>query len=421
MCEMDRRRLIATGALATTGMVLATASPALAGDGPWYVCAPCGCASDGVLFQHPGVCPSCGMTLVAFDPKAAPRHPGPQDFDACMRLYVEARRFSGAVLVARGAEVLFSKGYGLAQAEWEAPCTPAAKFRLGSLTKPFTATAVLQLVAAGALGLDDPICNHLKSCPAAWHDVKVSELLNHTSGIPDYLQLDSYWKDFLMLKTREQMVASFSGAPLQFPPGSRFSYSNSGYYLLGLIIENVSGQRYDDVLQKNILDPLGLADTGYDHEGPILPKRAGGYRLGSKQQLLNALYFDMEQAFANGGLYSTTGDLLKFARGGTKLLPTRLRAAMETAGKGAYGYGWSVTPAPGGHAGRQISHGGNINGFSAWLSRFPDEDVVLIVLSNLQDTNARQMVLDLYSVLHHEAYEPLLGPAPQHAPVPDIL
>ena len=291
MCETDRRRVLAGGALATAAIALGAGSAA-AGQS-CFICAPCGCASDGVFFKHPGVCPSCGMTLVAFDPKAPPSHPGPQDFEACMRLYVEARKFSGTVLIARGADVLFSKGYGLAQAEWNAPCTPSAKFRLGSLTKPFTATAVLQLVAAGKLGLDDPICNHLKSCPATWRDVKVSELLNHTSGIPDYMQLASFWNDFLMLKTREQMVASFSSAPLQFPPGSRFSYSNSGYYLLGLIIENVTGQRYEDVLRKNILDPLDMADTGYDHEGPILPQRAAGYRLGSKKQILNALYFDM--------------------------------------------------------------------------------------------------------------------------------
>ena len=423
MCNTERRRFLATGVLAAAAAGLGGSSGALAGTPTVYVCAPCGCASDGVFFKHPGVCPSCGMTLVAFDPEARPKHPGPLDFDDCMRLQVEAKKFSGAVLVARDSEILFSKGYGLAQAEWDAANTPQAKFRLASLTKPITATAILQLVEAGALRLDDPICNHLKSCPGTWEAVKISELLNHTSGIPDYMRLQRYWKDFLMLKTHEQMVASFSGEPLEFQPGSRFSYSNSGYYLLGLIIENVTGQRYEDVLQKHIFGPLGMADTGYDHEGPIIPRRAAGYRLGSKRQLLNALYFDMEQAFANGGLYSTTGDMLKFAHSfnGSQLLSARYRNLMETPSKGAYGYGWYVTPAPGFHPGRQISHGGNMNGFSAWMSRFPDEGLVLVALSNLQDINTRQLVLNLYSVLHNEPYDALIGPAPPHGPVSDIL
>ena len=385
---------------------LGASSRALAGAQTVYICPPCGCSMDGVYFKQGGTCPACGMSLVSFDPEAAPRHPGPRDFDGCMRLHVQANRFSGAVLVARGAEVVFSRAYGHAQAEWNVPSTPAGRFRVGSITKPFTATAILQLSDAGALGLEDPICKYLKECPPAWRDVKISELLNHTSGIPDYLMLQSFWKDFLMLKSKTQMLASFSGQPLLFAPGSRFSYSNSGYYLLGLIIEDVTHQTYEDVLEAQIFRPLGLADTGYDHDDPLIPRRVAGYRLGPRGELLNALYFDMNQPFAAGGLYSTTGDLLKFARSfhGSKLLSARNLALMETPGKGAHGYGWFAGPAPGFHSGRDISHGGNINGFSAWLSRFPDEDGVVVVLSNLQDTNSRQVALDLYSVLHGDPY-----------------
>ena len=407
MCDIDRRRLLTTGALAVTAASLGASAAALAGAERVYVCPPCGCGMDGVFFRKPGNCPVCAMALVAFDPHAAPRNPGPLAFDACMRLHVAANKFSGAVLVARGSEVVFSQAYGYAQAEWDVPGTPEGRFRLASVTKPFTATAVLQLAAAGALRLDDPICDHLKTCPAAWRAVRISHLLDHTSGIPDYMRLQSFWKDFLMLKTQAQMVATFSGEPLLSMPGSRFSYSNSDYYLLGLIIERVTGRRYDEVLAQHIFRPLELDDTGYDHEDPLVPRRVAGYRLGPQGQLLNALYFDMEQPFANGGLYSTTGDLLKFARAcaSSKLLPPRYRALMETPRQGPYGYGWWISPAPGFHSGREICHGGNINGFSTWLSRFPDEDVVLVVLSNLQDTNSRQLILDLYSVLHGDPYE----------------
>lgn len=406
MCDIDRRRLLTAGTLAVAAVGLGASSGALAGSDRVYVCPPCGCGMDGVFFKQPGACSVCGMTLVAFDPQASVRNPGPLDFDACMRLHVAANKFSGTVLVARGSEVVFSKAYGYAQAEWEAPSTPAGRFRLASITKPFTATAILQLVAAGALTLDDPACSYLKTCPSAWHGVKISHLLNHTSGIPDYMSLQSFQRDFLMLKSQAQIVATFSGEPLLFAPGSRFSYSNSDYYLLGLILETVTRKRYDEVLEERIFRPLGLADTGYDHDDPIVPKRVAGYRLGPQGQLLNALYLDMEQPFADGGLYSTAGDLLKFARGfaGSKLLSPQYLAMMEAPGKGPYGYGWWISPAPGFHPGREICHGGNINGFSAWLSRFPHEDLVLVVLSNLQDTNSRQIVLDLYSILHREPY-----------------
>lgn len=406
MCDIDRRRFLESGVLTAAVAAMGGAPGALAASGMVYICPPCGCGMDGVFFKQSGSCPVCGMKLVAFDPRMPPHRAGPLDFDGCMRSHVAANKFSGTVLVARGSEVLFSKGYGYAQAEWDVPNTPSGRFRLASITKTFTATAVLQLVAAGMLGLDDPICKYLQSCPPAWHAVKVAHLLSHTSGIPDYMKLQSYWKDFLMLKSHAQMVATFSGQPLEFTPGSRFSYSNSGYYLLGLILENITRKRYEAVLEERIFQPLGLLDTGYDHDDPIIPHRVAGYRLGRHGELLNALYFDMEQPFANGGLYSSTGDLLKFARSfsSSKLLAPHYRALMERPGKGPYGYGWWISAAPGFHSGREICHGGNLNGFSTWLSRFPHEDVVLVVLSNLQDTIARQVILDLYSVLHKEPY-----------------
>lgn len=406
MCDADRRRFLAAGMMTVAAAGLGASSAAVAGAEIVYICPPCGCSMDGVFFSNGGACPACGMTLVAFDPKKPPHDSGPLDFDGCMRLHVEANKFTGAVLVSRGPQVLFSRAYGYAQAEWNIPSTPAGRFHLGSITKPFTATAVLQLAASGALRLDEPICKHLKACPAAWQSVTISQLLNHTSGIPDYMMLQSYWRDFLMLKTPGQMVASFSDQPLLFTPGSRFSYSNSGYYLLGLIIESATRRRYEDVLKERIFKPLGLADTGYEHDDPIIERRVAGYRLGPKGELLNALYFDADQPFAAGGLYSTTGDLLKFARSfnGSALLSTADRALMQTPGKGAHGYGWFAGPAPGFHSGQDISHGGSINGFSTWLSRFPEEDVVVVVLSNLQDTNSRQVALDLYSVLHHDPY-----------------
>jgi CubicO group peptidase (beta-lactamase class C family) len=316
-------------------------------------------------------------------------------------------RFGGAVLVARNGEVLFSKGYGPANAEWDIPNTPETKFRLGSITKQFTATAVLRLQEQKKLSVQDPVCTHVSPCPDAWKPVTVHHLLTHTSGIPSYTSTPEYGKTMMVPKTIDDMVAGFRDKPLEFAPGEQFKYNNSGYFLLGVIIEKVSGRRYEDVLRDEIFAPLGMTDTGYDWSEPLLARRASGYAR-RDQGLVNARFLDMQQPYSAGSLYSTVGDLLKWdgALYSHRVLPKPALDAMFTPFKNDYAYGWSITPEGKGPSGkRQVGHGGGINGFSTMYTRVPEDKVAVIVLSNVENVNAGAVARDILSMLYGKPYQ----------------
>jgi CubicO group peptidase (beta-lactamase class C family) len=198
-----------------------------------------------------------------------------------MDQFVSSRDFSGAVLVARDGRVLFQKAYGLANREHEVPNKLNTKFRLGSLTKQFTAMAVMILIEREKLRVTDPLCKYIENCPKAWASVTIRHLLNHTSGIPaftDFPDNDHY--EHLPM-TPLATIARFRDKPLEFVPGERFSYDDSGYLLLGYIVERASGERYEDFLRKNIYEPLGMADSGYDHPWVILKDRARSWECAS--------------------------------------------------------------------------------------------------------------------------------------------
>ncbi len=234
-----------------------------------------------------------------------------QKADAYLRAQARVNGFSGTVLLARGGSPILSNGYGWANAEWEVPNTPTTKFRLGSITKQFTATLVLRLQEQKKLTVQDPICTYLAPCPDAWKPVTIHHLLTHTSGIPSYTGLPDYQKTMMVPRTIEQMVAVFRDLPLEFAPGEKFKYNNSGYFLLGVIIEKVAGKKYEDALRDEIFAPLGMKDTGYDWSEPLLPRRASGYtRRGDTW--VNAKFLDMQQPYSAGSLYSTVEDLLKW-------------------------------------------------------------------------------------------------------------
>lgn len=187
--------------------------------------------------------------------------------------------FTGSVLVARDGKVIFSKGYGMANAEWDIPNTPQTKFRLGSITKQFTAASILLLQERGKLSVQDPVCKYIADCPKAWEPVTIHHLLVHTSGISSYTDVRSpgeFRKLNLTHVTPAAFVDSFKGKPLEFHVGEKMKYSNSGYFMLGYIIEKISGQSYEAFLQENIFTPLKMADTGYDTHVRILKKRATG-------------------------------------------------------------------------------------------------------------------------------------------------
>jgi len=312
----------------------------------------------------------------------------------------KVEKFNGSVLVAKDGKILLAKGYGLANAEHEIPNTPETKFRLGSITKQFTATAILILQDQGKLKVADLIGKYLSDAPKAWEKVTIHHLLTHTSGIPSYTDDASYMKSMTKPETVESMIARFKDKPLAFEPGSKFHYDNSGYFLLGAIIDKVSGKPYEAFLKEAIFEPLGMTNTGYDRHATVLPKRASGYdRLGDG--LVNAPYLDMNQPYAAGSLYSTVGDLFKWDRALKvgKPVSKAAMAAMFTPFKDNYAYGWAV----GDHKGhKQIGHGGGINGFATDFERYPEDDVCVAVLCNVVPANPGKVSRDLAGIVFGE-------------------
>jgi CubicO group peptidase (beta-lactamase class C family) len=312
--------------------------------------------------------------------------------DACVRV----NNFSGSVLVSRGGETLFARGYGLANAEHQVPNTPQTKFRLGSITKQFTAMAVMILSEQGKLRLDDPVGKHLDDAPGAWAGVTIHHLLTHTSGVPSYTSDPDYPKQMSRPETVRSMIARFRDRPLDFEPGEKFAYSNSGYFLLGAVIEKVTGESYEAFLKEAVFDPLGMKDTGYDHFRTVLPRRASGYTL-TPDGPENAEYLDMAQPYAAGSLYSTVEDLAAWDRALAegKLISKEGYDRMFTPVKNDYAYGWSVKT-QGGR--KEVGHGGGINGFVTQIVRYPDEKVCVVVLCNVVPLNPGKVAHDLAAV-----------------------
>src|SRR5215472_17898437 len=197
--------------------------------------------------------------------------------DQVVQSYVSNKQFMGSVLVARGDQILLSKGYGSANLEWNIPNTASTKFRIGSITKQFTAASILLLEERGKLKVEDPVKKYLPDAPAAWDKITIFHLLTHTSGIPSFTSFPDYRDTEAMATTPEKLVARFRDKPLDFEPGTKWSYSNSGYVLLGYLLEKISGQTYSDFVQQNIFTPLGMKDSGYDSNFAVIERRASGY------------------------------------------------------------------------------------------------------------------------------------------------
>jgi D-alanyl-D-alanine carboxypeptidase len=310
--------------------------------------------------------------------------------------------FSGTILLARDGAPLFLKSYGLANREWQVPNTPDTKFRIGSITKPFTSMLVMQLREQGKLTLADSICLYIARCPDAWKPVTLQHLLTHTSGIVSHTSSPAWQATSMVPHTTEQIVDYVRDLPLRSTPGERFVYNNFGYYLLAMVVEKVTGKKYEVALRDQILAPLGMADSGYDWPDRILAKRASGYE-GRGAALRNTRPFDMQSAMGSGALYSTALDLLKWDRAlyGETLLPAASKQIMWTPVLGDYACGWEIaaaSPKTLGHA--RMSHSGGINGFGANFIRVPELTLTAIVLSNNEATPATVMSNDILAIYY---------------------
>lgn len=298
----------------------------------------------------------------------------------------KANEPGAAVIVVKGGKVVFRKGYGMANLELAVPVEPDMVFRLGSVTKQFTAVAILMLVEQGKLSLDDDMTKFLPDYPAKTQRVTVEQLLTHTSGIKSYTSLPEWLSMWRKDTELNELIGLFKDKPADFAPGERWSYNNSAYVLLGAIIEKASGQSYQDFIEKNIFQRLGMTHSFYDNTARVIPRRVTGYSKG-KDGYINAPYLSMTQPHAAGALVSSVDDLVLWdaALYTNKLVKqeTLKRAwtpAKLTSGKLThYGFGWAINSYEGHNV---IEHGGGINGFSTYALRMPDDRVFVAVLTN---------------------------------------
>ncbi|HAU0349436.1 TPA: serine hydrolase [Legionella pneumophila] len=317
--------------------------------------------------------------------------------------YVADKQFMGSILVMQKGRELLNKGYGYANLEWQIPNTPTTKFRIGSITKQFTAAAILLLVDKGKLTLSDTIKKHIPDTPSAWDTITIQNLLTHVSGIPNYTGFPEFVSMMTSKQTPEQLIERFRNKPLDFHPGSSYMYNNSGYVLLGYLIEIISNQSYQEFVVNNLFKPLSMNDSGYDSHSAILLQRASGYTLGSNG-FLNADYIDMSIPYAAGSLYSTTKDLSKWVKalfGGKVLSPDSLKK-MITPNANEYGFGVIMQPVDGCNT---ILHGGGINGFNSLLLYSPEECLLVIVLANLNGIGfvPGDLATKLVTIAHNNA------------------
>lgn len=325
------------------------------------------------------------LSLTASTPgMAAPQAPASSPYEAVLKRAFPSTGPGAAAIVVKDGKVVYRGANGLANIEKKLPLTPDSVFRLGSVTKQFTSLAVMMLVEQGKVGLQDPIDKYLPGYPTHGRTITVEHLLTHTSGIQSYTDIPGYMATKLRADlTVPQLVDTFKNEPMQFDPGTRYRYNNSGYVLLGAIIEKASGQTYQAFIADRIFKPLGMAHSYYGTDEPKVQKFAQGYSAGDKP----ASPMSMTQPYAAGSLLSSVDDLARWdaALYGEKLLTRGSLDKVWTAYKLAdgsstgYGYGWQVglmrgTPA--------VEHGGGIFGFSTYVVRLPGERVYVAVLSN---------------------------------------
>jgi CubicO group peptidase (beta-lactamase class C family) len=311
--------------------------------------------------------------------------PAEKVLDAMFENVIKPDGPGASVLVARDGKILFEKGYGLADIEHHVPVTPETRFRIGSITKQFTAAAILKLQEQGKLSVEDTLSKYFPDYPRGG-EVKLRHLLTHTSGIHSYTSKPGFMDSVTKPITSEALINSFKNDPFDFDPGKKWSYCNSGFFLLGCIVEKVSGDSYEDFLRKNFFEPLGMRNTGV-HHSDAMEHAALGYD-GSPKRAVN---WDMTWAGGAGALYSMVGDLFRWNEAvfhGNVLSEASLKAAFkpvktadtnEENAKAGYGYGWAISEFRGA---REISHGGGLNGFTSHLLRLPGKNFTAVVLMN---------------------------------------
>ncbi len=321
------------------------------------------------------------------------------------------RQFNGSALVAENGKVIYKGGFGLANMEWNIPNTPDTKFRLGSITKQFTSMLTLELVEQGKIKLDGKISDYLPDYRKdIGEKVTVHHLLTHTSGIPSYTGQPGFFQNVSRNPYKvADFVKQYASGNLEFEPGTKYSYNNSGYFLLGAIVEKITGKTYEQALKEMIFDKIGMKNTGYDRHDPLIAKRASGYAKAGTGYI-NAAYLDMSIPYAAGSMYSTVEDLYLWDQAlyTDKLLTPASKELMYKPFLEEYAYGWVITnasfkvkdqPVP------IITHGGGINGFTTTIVRFPKEKNLIVILDNTGSQNLNQLSNQIAKIMYDQPYD----------------
>jgi len=333
-----------------------------------------------------------------------------EEIDILITEYNKLNKFIGAVLVAKDGEIIISKGYGMADIAHNIPNTPETAFRLGSVSKQFTAAAILQLYDKGLLDIYDPISNYIPFYPNG-DKITIHNLLNHTSGIPsltDFEDFDEYMKIDHEL---DEILEYFMNKPLEFTPGEQFKYSNSGYIVLTKIIEIVSDQQYQTYMFENIFQPLVMQNSGLDDYYTIIPNMAEGYVFYDGNYMYDD-YVSMSIPLGAGGLYSTIDDLYKWDRAlynsdflsdSSKNLMFSKTVLMDSSDSSSfYGYGWGISEEDNKV---KYSHSGGIQGYISYIARYPDDNMTIIILSNNIFTSLGNIRKSIFSILTDKPYD----------------
>ena len=335
--------------------------------------------------------------------------------DQLISKYAEYGKFNGSVLVSDQGKIIYKKGFGMANMERDIPNAPDTKHRLGSITKQFTAMLILQLAEAGKIDLQTPVTKYLPEYPKESGDkITIHHLLTHTSGIPNYTSFPKFFEDESRTPyTPDEFLKVFEDKDLDFEPGKQFSYSNSGYFLLGVLAEKLTGKSYEDLLHEKVFKPLSMNATGYDNHADILKNRATGYE---KQagNYVNSRYLDMSIPYAAGSLYSTAEDLYLWDQAlytntilSQKYMELYFKPYISAWGDNHYAYGWGVGYENLGKSTDSIytiSHGGGINGFNTNIARTPSDKSLVVLLNNTGGAPLNSITRAILGIIHNKEF-----------------
>ncbi len=336
--------------------------------------------------MHAGLCQDAGSKI-----------------DTLISAYAKLYRFNGAALVAKNGTILLNKGYGYRNADDKVLNDDKTIFQLGSITKQFTAAVILQLQKQKKLALSDKLSKYFPGYPKGG-SITIQQLLTHTSGIYNYTNDEKFMENEITKPaTREKMMALFQDKPLDFSPGTAWSYSNSGYSLLGYIIEAVTKKPYEEAVRKYIFTPLKMKHSGFDFTHLKSNEKAIGYFKLNDKESMPAPIVDSTVSFSAGAMYSTIGDLYLWHEGleNNIVLSKTQQEAAYTPVKNDYGYGWGIDSIDGK---RRVGHGGGIHGFITNISRVPEDDLCIVLLSNASDQSLNDITKSIYAILYNEEY-----------------